>query len=249
MKDEMPRRHATPPAYVRLAEDLRVAIRSGTYSPSLQLPTESMLAAEYEVSRQTVRRAYLELVAEGLVDRIPGRGTFVATQPSRYLRQFGTVEDLMSLASDTRVNLIRPLQRHVHIEASARLGLADDAVYSLEYIRLHDQVPFAWTTVFLPPLVAELVEVRPEFTVPGEYAFTVLGLLDGLLEDPVSEARQTITATTAGEAVAEKLGCVASAPVLRIDRLFLDSGERAVELSIGHFLPQQYTYRTVLRRA
>jgi GntR family transcriptional regulator len=37
--------------------------------------------------------------------------------------------------------------------------------------------------------------------------------------------------------------------MLRVDRLYSDSADRPVELSVSHFLPEQYTYRVTLRRS
>ena len=38
-------------------------------------------------------------------------------------------------------------------------------------------------------------------------------------------------------------------PMLRVDRLYSDTFGRPVELSVSHFLPEQYTYRVTLRRS
>lgn len=237
-------------AYLVLADELRGAIRRGEYAGERQLPTETSLAADHGLSRQTVRRAYLELVAEGLVDRVPGRGTFVAERDPRYLRQFGSVEDLMGLALDTTVRIVRPLSRGVSIEAAARLALDSDVVHSLSYIRSHEGVPFGWTTVSLPPAIAALLEDAPEVTTAGaSNPVTVIGLLEGRLRDPIAEAEQTISAVAADARLSEVLGCAAGAPVLRIDRLFVSARGEPIELSVGHFLPDQYTYRTSLRRS
>lgn len=237
-------------AYLVLAEELREAIQRGDYSGDRQLPTETALAAEHRLSRQTVRRAYLELVSEGLVDRIPGRGTFVAGREPKYLRQFGSVEDLMGLAIDTTARIVQPLARGVSIEAAARLALDSDVVHSLSYVRSHQDVPFGWTTVSLPPSIAVLLHDVPEVTTVGAAdRLTVIGLLEGRLKDPIAEAEQTISAVAAAGRLVELLGCEAGAPLLRIDRLFISARGEPVELSIGYFLPDQYTYRTSLRRS
>ncbi|MFC4855206.1 GntR family transcriptional regulator [Actinophytocola glycyrrhizae] len=64
------------PAYRQLARTLRNALVQGRYRDGVRLPTEAELADEYKVSRQTVRRAFHDLVADGLVHRVRGRGTF-----------------------------------------------------------------------------------------------------------------------------------------------------------------------------
>lgn len=237
------------PAYLVVADDLRAAIERREYSAQRRLPTESELANRYGLSRQTVRRAYLELVGAGLVDRIPGRGTFVADHPAKYARQLESFEDLLGLAEDTRIELVRPLVRQVDIAAAARLGLDDDIVYSLEYIRSHHGTAFGWTTVALPPRIADIVGDAPELTDRGSSSpVTVIGLLEGRLSDPIDQAQQSIAAVAADEAIAEALGCAPGSPILRIDRLFVRSRAEPVELSVGYFLPDQYTYRTNLLR-
>src|ERR1700694_6079112 len=98
------------PAYKLVADQLREAIHEGGSSRE-HLPTESELMRLHGVSRQTVRRAYLDLVAEGMVERIQGKGTFPVRQ-GRYLRSFGSVDDLMALSGGPQLegcDAIRPM--------------------------------------------------------------------------------------------------------------------------------------------
>lgn len=60
-----------------IADQLRHAIRDGVYPPGARLPTEQELAQTTGTSVRTVRRAVDDLVAEGLVARRQGSGTFV----------------------------------------------------------------------------------------------------------------------------------------------------------------------------
>jgi GntR family transcriptional regulator len=73
------------PMYVQIAEDLRDQVKNGTLPPGAKL-TEMGLMASYSerseysdnVSRNTVRAAMELLVLDGLVEKRPGQGTFVA---------------------------------------------------------------------------------------------------------------------------------------------------------------------------
>jgi DNA-binding GntR family transcriptional regulator len=49
--------------------------------------------------------------------------------------------------------------------------------------------------------------------------------------------------------VAAAVGCRPGHAMLRVDRLYSDGAGRPVELSVSHFLPEQYTYRVTLRRS
>src|SRR5690348_15888234 len=74
-------RTAGTPLYRQLAEQIREYIRSGALPTRARLPTVRQLASEYGLTRLTVHSAYMELQAEGLVEAIVGRGTFVVEQP------------------------------------------------------------------------------------------------------------------------------------------------------------------------
>ena len=69
--------------YTVVAREVRNRILQGDYADGRRLPTEAELAERHGVSRQTVRRAFQDLVAEGMVYRVPGRGTFVTRREGR----------------------------------------------------------------------------------------------------------------------------------------------------------------------
>lgn len=62
---------------LRIADDIRAQIESGTYQPGDRLPGLSDLAGQYRVSMVTVRLAMARLKQEGLVVSRPGVGNFV----------------------------------------------------------------------------------------------------------------------------------------------------------------------------
>jgi DNA-binding GntR family transcriptional regulator len=69
-------REAVPP-WRRVAADLRRRIKSGEWPPGGPLPTLDTLAAEYQVSKSTARKAVASLQDEGLVVSYRGWGSFV----------------------------------------------------------------------------------------------------------------------------------------------------------------------------
>jgi GntR family transcriptional regulator len=215
----------------------------------MRLPTESELVARHGSSRQTVRRAFQDLVAEGVVYRVPGRGTYASESGRRYLRQLGSIEDLMSLSDDTTMEVLAGLRRRVDVDAASRLRLDDDVVYSVVFRRLHDGVPFVSTTVHLVPSAAQPVLTSAVLADGACGTHTVIGLLEPHLTEPIAEAAQSITVAPADDFVAEAVGCEPGHSMLRVDRLYSDTSGRPVELSVSHFLPEQYTYRVTLRRS
>lgn len=241
-----------PPAYQALRQSLRDEIAAGTYRDGARLPTESELVAQHGLSRQTVRRAFQDLVAEGVVYRVPGRGTYARDGGHRYLRQLGSIEDLMSLSDDTIMEVLTGLRRRVDVDAASRMRLDDDVVYTVVFRRLHGSnpgVPFVLTRVHLPESVARSVLGVRELTDGAVSTSTVIGLTEPHLAETIAEAAQSITVSPADDEVASAVGCDLGHPMLRVDRLYSDASGTPVELAVSHFLPEQYTYRVTLRRS
>ncbi len=66
------------PRYRELKDGIIARIATGELKPRDRVPSENELAGTHGVSRMTANRALRELHAEGYVERIAGRGTFVA---------------------------------------------------------------------------------------------------------------------------------------------------------------------------
>jgi len=238
-----------PVAYRTLAAQIRNAIRNGEYADGRQLPTEEQLSARYSVSRHTVRRAMQDLVSEGIIFRVAGRGTYPVAEQDRYVNHFGSVEELMALSLDTECQLVSSLQRRVDVEAASRLRLPADEIFTVALVRLHADVPFCYTSVSLPPRIGLLLADAGELSSPGlRSRATVIGLIDARLNGTVTAAEQSISAAGAPAFAARHLGCEVGEPLLRIDRLYFDGAGDPVELAVSHFDPEHYSYRVRLKR-
>lgn len=76
----------TRPLYMKLLDDLQNKIDAGDWKIGDRLPSESQLAEIYGVSLITVRKAIGLLSEKGILNRVQGKGTFVAeaqTYPSQ----------------------------------------------------------------------------------------------------------------------------------------------------------------------
>src|SRR4029078_11415492 len=88
-----PLRTARVPKYYRLKKHL--LDMTETLPPGTSVPPERTLAAEFDTSRTTVRQALQELVVEGRLERIQGKGTFVAKpKVSQALQLTSYTEDM-----------------------------------------------------------------------------------------------------------------------------------------------------------
>ncbi len=238
----------TTAAYRIVADRLRAEIAAGAYPSGVALPTEAELCVDHDVSRQTVRRAFQDLVAEGLVFRVPGRGTFVAGMAGKYTRSSGSIDELMALAVDTDLDVVDPPSIGVDIGAAGRLHLDTDEVVTMRFRRLHHGRPYCTTSAYLPvPVGIGLLDVAEFATVGVRRNLTVLSVVERVAGRPIAGADQTITAELADARIAAALECREGDPVLRIDRLYVDHHGDVLELAINHFNVARYTYRFQMR--
>jgi GntR family transcriptional regulator len=124
---------------------LRGAIENSVLRPQDALPPERELATEFDVSRITVRKALDALVAEGLLTRKQGAGTFVN---GRVEKQFAKLtsfsEDMMARGRKPRSEWLLRASGSVTPEESLALGLSPGApVYRFSRIRFADDMPMA----------------------------------------------------------------------------------------------------------
>lgn len=93
------------PLYISITNELRTAIESGNYSNGEQLPTELELMKKYDVSRVTARKSLDSLVMEGLIERFPGKGTFVSGKVNiaTQKRTFGVILPAISPCFGTQL--------------------------------------------------------------------------------------------------------------------------------------------------
>lgn len=235
-------------SYRLLTQSLREDIFRDRFAEGEPLPTDFELAEKHGLSRQTVRRAYQELVAEGLVYRVAGRGTFVTPEHTRYRRPFGTVDDLMNLQLDTEFELVKPIAQEFDEAAAQSLSLTDPHVFAVAFRRLHRGEAFCLTRVFLPPRIGRRLADTSDLTDSGiRTNVTVIGLIESHGSD-IAEAEQVITAVPATPEVAEMLGCPRDIPLLHIERTYVDRKGEPLEYAVSDFLPAHYSHRLRLGR-
>jgi DNA-binding LacI/PurR family transcriptional regulator len=70
------------PFHVQLLNQLRYLILSGEWAPDTRISSEPELQRQLNISRSTIRQALSNAEAEGLITRVPGKGTFVAAVAS-----------------------------------------------------------------------------------------------------------------------------------------------------------------------
>jgi GntR family transcriptional regulator len=235
------------PVYVQITDYLRKQLTdSGAAEPG-RLPTEAELIRMFGVSRQTARRAYADLVAEGLVQRSPGRGSFPA-RTHRYLMSVGSLDDLLA-PEEREFHVVAPMTSIRNSAAATKLGLPGDEVGFVAYSQIHEGVPFGLVRMYLPPRVAQVLSGENFlFTKGGIGKEPVVAILNRKLQFPIAMAKQLIAAIAAPADVAQIIECEPNQPILQTEFLFFDTDARPVQLNVNFYHPERYEYRTQLQR-
>lgn len=202
--------------------------------PGQALPSERELTVEYGVSRATVRKAIDTLVADGLLHRVPGVGTFAV--PPR----LDTRLHLASFTQDMRRRGRRPSSRTIALAAAVPPAVVREALrlepgataWRLERLRLADGDPMAVEVGWYPTAIAPALD-RDDLD-GGVYH--LLSQRYGLVID---SAEQTIAAEPADAALAARLGVAGGAPVLVFTRVSEAAGRR-VEQVVSHYRADRY---------
>lgn len=173
------------PVYATLANRLRKDILSGVFPAGSFLPSEASLVKQHDVARGTVRRAIAELIAEGLVVSLNGRGHQVrqwstlkwrASDPER---NQGNVHG----PSDVWSRSVREQGRDPSEQITTEIGYADDHVAKWldlpaaepviirRRLRFVDGKPYSIADSYYPRSIVGGTEVElPRDVQPGVYA-------------------------------------------------------------------------------
>ena len=144
------------PLYYQLQEILRDKIENGVWKSGDLLPTEIDLCKQFDVSRITVRKALQQLRMEGIIDRLPGRGTTVAQPKVREFVLMSVNGSYADLGTTGKKNdfFTKVLESNIIIapeKVRAKLKLkTGEKVTKLKRIRYVNGEPLFWGTGYIP---------------------------------------------------------------------------------------------------
>lgn len=139
--------------YREISRALGEQIRTGTYAPGEQLPTEKELSVRFAVNRHTVREAIRQLRNDGLVYGIRGKGNFVTTDKIIYplSRKVRFTQNILAAELTPGARLIDMRQSPAQDRLAEKLALpAGAGVIRLDILRTVNDLPFSLATSWLP---------------------------------------------------------------------------------------------------
>ena len=235
------------PLYHQIQHLIRHRITTGEYSPGQQIPSEHALCRELSVSRVTLRQALGELVRDGMLVGVQGKGTFVVHNPPKRLspvKYTGFLDELQQRVLKLKVKDVEIVRVPPSTELRALLQLTDDEaeVTLIRRLRHINDRPFSFTLNYLPLSIGTRVREKDLYTVP------LLRILQDELKIAIVRARETIEAAPADPDIAQRLGISVLHPVMHMKRVMYTTKDRPFELVETYYRADKYHYSVNLVR-
>ncbi len=227
------------PKHVQVREYVRGLVRDA--HPGTTAPSERELVQRFHVARMTVRQAMDALVSEGLLERVPGRGTFVA-QPRRDVGRLQSYTEEMAargLLAESQTLVARREQAGPGVSRALSVTIGD-AVIHWKRLRRADGAPMCLEDAYLN-----------EILLPG---FLQTGMPTSLYDALEARglrptwAEDSITADVATPPEAELLEIPKGGVVLRQSRRAF-AEDKVVEVSRSVYRADRFTWWVQLGQA
>jgi DNA-binding GntR family transcriptional regulator len=222
------------PRYRRIEQALRARI--ATLRPGDRLPSDAELTIEFAVSRMTARNAMQRLTEDGLIERQPGRGSFVAEPPAhrRANRLMTFTQEMLRRGLTPSSRLLDRSVRPSSPAEAASLGIpAGEPVVYLRRLRCADDQPIAIETTILLGACAEPVLTADLTRGSLHEALTGAGFA-------LRRGTGTIAAAAATTDDARLLAIRAGDPLLVERRVIADNHGRPIETTESRYRADRY---------
>ena len=211
------------PLYLQIASSLRREIANGELKPGARLPSIPDLAEQLDVSVITVRQALEILEGEGLLQRLQGRGTFVAEGPKVGARLVlrSDWESLLLHLENKKPTLLKVADKVATPLIGKAYGRLAKSYRFMRRVHSYNGLPYALINIYV---AQDLFDLRPK-------AFTdnmVISQLSNLPAARIKRLRQRINFTTADAETAKLLKLPANSAIGDVLRVITDEDDRVI---------------------
>lgn len=236
-----------PMLHEAVVENLRARLHRALASGEQRMPSETALAAELGVSRQTIREALRILEGEGLVNRRRGLGSFITASPQveTGIQSLDRFWDTIQSAGYTPSAAVLRLEEATLPDAiAAGLAVAPGGRgFRADTLYCADEVPVLYSVVFVPRrhvASMEVLEGRRRWSSMREF-------FEQDLRIPARYARLTLLAEGAAAEFAGPLKLAVGAPVLVVEGPTFGDGDEPLMFTRAVFRTDKYRF-TLIRR-
>ncbi|MDH3531632.1 MAG: histidine utilization repressor [Gammaproteobacteria bacterium] len=220
---------AAKPRYQQLKDLIIGQISSGELGPTDRVPSENELVESMHVSRMTANRALRELNDEGYVERVAGRGTFVADRraQSHVLEVHNIADEITRRGRVHTCEVLRQSQQHARGEVARALHVAQGTdVFHLLLVHFENGTPIQVEDRHV------VADFAPQCLQQNFHEVTPSAYLTAIA--PLQEAEQVVRAALPNAAVRKRLHMAEDEPSLVVLRRTWSRGRPVTFARLHH---------------
>ncbi|HEL1592993.1 TPA: GntR family transcriptional regulator [Streptococcus suis] len=233
--------------YNVIANDVRRKILDGIYKANDQLPFEKDLCEVYEVSKMTVKKALDILVAEGLIIKRRGAGTFVKDLSVEDMEKMVVGSQMIGTSAYYPTRTVTSKVLHFEIIAASekvanKLNIPIGSfVYDIERVRILDGSPLVMENTFMPVSVIPDLRLKNVEESIYEYIQDTLGM-------KIQSAHRNITVRKASDSEVTHLELEQGDPVGIVEQIGFLSNGTTFEYSISTHRYDTFSIEMMIRQ-
>ncbi|MFD0712549.1 GntR family transcriptional regulator [Paenibacillus sp. GCM10027626] len=240
-------KNSPEPLYVQVQTWMKQKINSGEWGPQHKLLSEIDLAASLEISRGTIKQAIKNLIDEGVLVQIHGKGTFVVGRQI----ESPVAERLVSIAETLDSNnnefstvllgielipAVKPFDQH--------LGLSKgESLYFLRRVRSFDHCPVVYLENYLP---AKLFPNLDKYNFEKETLFSIIERDYGL---SIRRGKRSFVACGSDERISSLLEIDEGTPIILLEQVTFSSDNAPLEYSKVWLRSDRMKLTSILERS
>jgi GntR family transcriptional regulator len=225
------------PLHAQLADHIGNLIHSGRVAPGQLLPAELDVGAHFDVSRITVRQAMAKLVADGLISRRRGSGTYVRGNPVTHHFAHSFEDELLAEHADLKLTIkswkkVIPPRKVQQVFGTSR----KKKFYRIERLKLVDGKPIGWELRYMPHATGDSFNKTDLETKPIYQLLFLAGL------PQVQRIVSTVLSLRAPPKLAKLLQVRKNEPLLVREQTYLSANSVPLMHGIVAFIGERYRF-------
>jgi DNA-binding GntR family transcriptional regulator len=232
------------PLYARLKERIIRDVETGKVKPGDRLPSQRELCQQFKMSHMTVRRAIAELITEGVIRAIPGKGLYVTEQkyPAE-TSMIGFTGEMTARGYTVSSRILEKglLPASTVIARALEIPVGSELAY-LHRLRLVNNEPISLQYSYLVhSLCPGILELIHEDT-------SLYAVLKQVYKIELINSVTTVEATLANKTQADQLGLSIPVALLIVEQINYKDGRYSIEYSRLAYRGEKYVIQTQLQQ-
>ncbi|MGN1182060.1 MAG: GntR family transcriptional regulator [Faecalibacillus sp.] len=226
--------------YPEIKKYILEQIENNNYQEDVMLPTEKEFTEKFNVSRMTVRRAFDELIQDGVLYRKRGYGVFIAKKKiKRSILKLSTQhdEELKEMFNEITIKVLDFKIVHNHPFVKKYLDIENEDVYQIKRIQLGDNQPIVYENIFLPCRYFSNLK-KEDFN----QSLSNIKTIKEITGRRNINHRITVEAKVATMNLASLLHISANDPVLQLNIVVVDENETKYYCGINRYPGNSFSY-------